>query len=265
MFESYVGALGLHAGDPGRLAEWCRSAGLVQAAALRLAKAREAVVAAVAQAGLNPFWGYGRRLAAAPNLEEFRATAARLKRCIFAGLAPSGYLRRSGAKYRTRGGEELNPPPAWSGEALEALRRAAGAGAAHPPRALATNRVLLKPARAAPGEKAAPLLWKLEPALVSVLDGAVADDAVLWAPRRGGAGAPEPAAHAPDGAPAADPGETPPRERITAYHAILRAAAAPVEGLKEPAEGPAPDPGTNQQVGARADQRSGSPAENASE
>lgn len=184
-FEGFGRALQDRA-DPAELGAWCRRSGLDYPAVVLAAQKREALFADVLAAGLNPFWGHERRLAAAATPAAFAEAARRLKRCLFAGLRPRLLEYDAAANaYRGRHGELVAPPPAFTDAALAAAAAAAEGGGREKPRRLVTDRVAIRKAPAAAG--APPLLYRLAPGLVSVLDGAVPDDAAAWEPRRGAA------------------------------------------------------------------------------
>jgi len=139
-------------------------------------------------AGLNPFWGDAFRLSDAPP-EAFLGVVSRLKRCIYAGLRFSllVYDPKAGA-YRGRGGDRVEAPQIRSedtlgrlqalgvdGETLESLAR---------PRRIVSNTVRLRGAKGDRRDKAPPLLYRLQPGMVSVLDGYVDVDAAELDPRR---------------------------------------------------------------------------------
>lgn len=166
-FEGFVRALDHAQGDLPRLLDWCDANGVSFDGAVFLAALRDGVMSDMLAAGLNPFWGDTYRLAdAAP--EAFPDTVVRLKNCIYAGLRFFLLDRddRTGL-YRTAGGETV--------EIAAAARR------------LVTNTVRLRNAKKDSRDKYPPFLYRLQPGLVSVLDGYVDVDGGAGDPRRGGA------------------------------------------------------------------------------
>ena len=180
-FEGFVRALRDRPG-PSALADWCLENGLDYEKTVAATARRERFVAEALAAGLNPFWGHERRLAAAASAEDFRGAVRRLKRCLHAGLRSRLLTYDPAAnEYRGRHGERVGVPPAYTDAAL-----ARPGGPRDKPRRLVTDRVAI---RKAPGGEGAPppLLYRLAPGLVSVIDGDAPDDAEAWEPRRGAA------------------------------------------------------------------------------
>lgn len=184
VFEGLARALDRTQGDLGALLDWCEENGVDFEGAVVLADLREGVVNELLAAGLNPFWGEEHRLADAPP-EAFFDTVVRLKNCIYAGLRFSAlaYDAKAGT-YRARTGDPVEVPPAYADAAQSRLRGlGAEAVAESRPRRLATNGVRLRGAQKDRKEKWPPLLYRLVPGLVSVLDGYVDVDASAGAPR----------------------------------------------------------------------------------
>jgi HrpA-like RNA helicase len=176
-FEGFAAAAERAGGDLGALLDWCEANGVDFRKAVALADAREAVVNEMLGAGLNPFWGEEHRLAAAAPAD-FLETAGRLKNCIYAGLrfALLEYDARAGA-YRSRAGDLVGAPPGFSDAALAEL------GAGGKPRRLVASGLRLRPAKKQKADRVAPLLFTLEAAHVSALDGFVAVDPAALEPR----------------------------------------------------------------------------------
>lgn len=184
VFEGFVRALDRTQGDLGALLDWCEGNGIDFQGAALLADLREEVVNELLAAGLNPFWGEEHRLADAPA-EAFFDTVVRLKNCIYAGLRFSTltYDRRAGT-YRAPTGDPVEVPEVYADAAQSRLRGlGAEAVAEARPRRLATNVIRLRGAKKDWKEEWPPLLYRLVPGLVSVLDGYVAVDATAGDPR----------------------------------------------------------------------------------
>ena len=186
-FEGFVRVLDNAKGDLPRILDWCDENGISFEGVTFLASLRDAVMNEMLAAGLNPFWGDTFRLADTPP-ETFLDVVSRLKHCIYAGLRFSllTYDLKTGAYYG-RGGDRVEAPQIRSKDTLSRLRaldvkEKAIEGIAHP-RRIVSNTVRLRGAKAARGEKFPPLLYRLQPGMVSVLDGYVNIDAAEFGPR----------------------------------------------------------------------------------
>lgn len=184
VFEGFVSALDSNQNNLEGLLDWCESNGIDFKGAIDLAGLREGVINDLLVAGLNPFWGEEHRLAGAPP-EAFFDTVVRLKHCIYAGLRFSmlAYDPKAGT-YRARTGNPVEVPPAYADAAQSRLRGLkAEAVVETRPRRLVTNTVRLRGAKKDSKDKWPPLLYRLVPGLVSVLDGYVNVDAAALDPR----------------------------------------------------------------------------------
>ena len=185
-FEGFARALLALGGDPAALSAWCFKNGLDYEKAVRMAKRRDGVIEEALRAGLNPFWGYEARLAASTP-ETFSGAVAGLKMCIYAGLRRNLLVYDPGANaYRGRHGGRVGVPPPYTAAPLAPLGKLGADVAAHKPKKLVTNQVVIRKAPRGKGGAPAPLLYGLVPALVSVLAGFVPEDENYWAPRCGG-------------------------------------------------------------------------------
>ncbi len=187
-FEGFTRALDNYQGDLPGLLDWCEANGVSFEGATLLAALRDEVLNEMLAAGLNPFWGDAHRLATAPP-EAFLDTVVRLKYCIYAGLRFSQVAHDGRSDgYRARGGEKVEVPARYGAKALEPLRALGGVPpsaleALSRPRRLVTNTIRIRRARGDQRDKTPPLLYRLSPGLVSVLDGYVNTDAGIFDPR----------------------------------------------------------------------------------
>ena len=187
-FEGFARALDGSGGDLPRLLDWCEENGVSFEGATLLASLRDAVMDEMLAAGLNPFWGEAFRLASAPP-EAFLDVVSRLKYCIFAGLRFSLLTFDAETRaYRGRGGDRVEVPPVRTDEALDRLR-ALGVGEAAlaelaQPRRVVSNTVRLRGAKGDQRDRAPPFLYRLQPGMVSVLDGYVEIDTAERDPRQ---------------------------------------------------------------------------------
>jgi hypothetical protein len=209
-FEGFARALEDSQGDLGGLLAWCAENGISFERAAGLAAKRDAIIDEVIAAGLNPFWGEEYRLAAAPP-EAFFDAAVRLKHCIAAGLRFRRLCIQPGSSpttYRSAAGWAAGAPFLYSRKEFEDLA-SLGVGrsalsALRRPRSFVSDEIRLA---LPPGGRGGPppLLFMVRAGLVSVLDGYVATDETLLAPRSAGgwgeeeAGARAPAARAASG------------------------------------------------------------------
>lgn len=193
-FEGFVRALDNYQGDLLGLLTWCEANGVSFEGATLLAGLRDEVLNEMLGAGLNPFWGDAYRLVTVPP-EAFLDTVIRLKYCIYAGLRFSQVTHdaRSGC-YRARGGEKVEVPARYGTKTLELLRAVGDIPpgvfeALSRPRRLVTNTIRIRKAQGDKRDKTPPLLYRLSPGLVSVLDGYVNIDEGFFDPRLGRPGA----------------------------------------------------------------------------
>ena len=158
---------------------WCAGVGLSFEAMVALARRRELVAEEMIVAGLNPFRGAGRRLAALP-LDEFTEGLRALKRCLYAGHR--GRLLRwdpPQGSYVTPQGLRVQAPDLFTdvmASRLKALRITQGPADALRPRWVLTDQVRLVAAPMRGGDIRPPLLYAAAANLVSVLDGYVDPD-----------------------------------------------------------------------------------------
>ena len=214
-----------------------------------LAARRCLVVEELALAGLNPYRLDDRRLSRL-GARDFTEGVARFKRCIYSGHRArllrydperGGYYTEQGLRVRA---------PALLAPKLFSRLRAIGATPEEfaPPRWVVTDQLRL----VAAGGEGAPLLYTVETGLVSVLDGYLALDPELGAPRTPGPGGAPPPGSDGDGAGpdeaglpgrndagAGAPGPDEARAQLASYEQALLAV--------QEAAGPAPAPA--QQLG----------------
>jgi hypothetical protein len=220
-FEAFVRALDGAQGDLPRLLDWCAVSGIDFDGAVFLAGLRDEVLNDMIAAGLNPFWGDSLRLAAAPPAD-FYSRVVNLKRCIHAGLRFALLVYDEGAgAYRARGGDPVAVPPRLSAQEERALELL-GAQPGRPPRLLVTNTVRLRGAKGERGRGHPPLLYRLHPGLISVLDGYVGVDWGLNEPRAAGPAAP------PEWTAAVARRPQSPHAAVQAYAQLLGVSATPL-------------------------------------
>jgi hypothetical protein len=166
MFGAFVKVLESTRGNLGALLDWCDANGFDFDGVVSLAGLREGVVSELIGAGLNPFWGSEWRLGeTGPG--EFDGTVKRLKMCIYAGLRFSTVKLGGGNKYRGVDGRVVTV----------ATRKGEP-----PPERLVTNTVRIRAAPRSSRDRNPPLMYRLVPGLISVLDGYVPEDHSLMAP-----------------------------------------------------------------------------------
>lgn len=173
--------------DVAGAARWCAESGLSFDTLSRVARARDQVAEEMVVAGLDPFRGAARRLAARP-LEDFTEGLARFKRCLYDGLRCRALRYEpghpAGPSYVTAQGLRVRVPDLLT-DAMSARLRALDVASPglEKPRWLVTDQVVLETAPMRPEERAPPLLYALAANLVSVLDGYVDVDPEFAAPR----------------------------------------------------------------------------------
>jgi HrpA-like RNA helicase len=179
-YEGFVRALDNSQGDLPRMLDWCEANGVSFEGATKLTTMREEVINEMIAAGLNPFWGETYSLANAPPAK-FGGLVGRLKQCIYSGLRFSLLTRAKSGEYQTPRGIQVDVPPFYNEDDLRS-QKILGLPASQP-QSIVTNTVWLRPAKRDKSEKYPPLLYRLRPGMVSVLDGYVCADSTLTKPR----------------------------------------------------------------------------------
>ena len=157
------------------MAAWCEGMSLDPAAMLDLAEAREAALEEMVVAGLNPFWGEGKRLVKA-SPANFIPQVQRLKRCLYDAYRLNELVRDEGGDFVSRFGHHVSRVVLPTG----ALSRPAP----RPVHVITPSIAIVGCTQAGGGaEKHPPLRWELAAPLVSVLTTPYSEASVAPNPR----------------------------------------------------------------------------------
>lgn len=156
-------------GDIEKLSKWCMAHGINMEGAIMLAGMRDEIISELVTAGLNPYYNSQHRLSETPP-ELFLTRIIGLKKCIYAGLQYN-IIRGKKGVYTTPTRDSINISPMFS---KDQFAKIANYGMDdYMPNAVVTNKIIIAKVPMRSADKFPPLLYRLVPGLVSIMDGYV--------------------------------------------------------------------------------------------
>jgi len=173
VFDTFMNKSTDFSGNISKLSDWCAAHGISMDDALDLANARDKVIDDVISAGLNPFYNTKYKLFDA-TVDTFMDRVINIKKCIHAGLQYN-LIKKSDGVYKTKPSKKLeytlDIPSQFSPMQLSKLRDYGIDEFI--PNNIVTNKIIITGAPRSKADKNKPLLYKLIPNLISIMDGYV--------------------------------------------------------------------------------------------
>jgi hypothetical protein len=173
IFDKFMNISVDYSGNIAKLSDWCTAHGISLDGALELADARDKVIDDVIAAGLNPFYNTKYKLSDA-TVDTFMDRIINIKKCIYAGLQYN-LIKKSDGIYKTKPSKTLeyniDIPSQFSPMQLSKLRDYGIDEFI--PNNVVTNKIIIAKAPKSKADKNPPLLYKLIPNLISIMDGYV--------------------------------------------------------------------------------------------
>ena len=173
VFDKFMNKSIEFSGNIIKLADWCTVNGISMDGALTIADARDRVIDSVIDAGLNPFYNTKYKLSDA-TVDTFMTRVIGIKKCIYAGLQYN-LIKKSDGVYKSKPSKNvehvINIPMQFSPMQLSKLRDYGIDEFI--PNNIVTNKIIIANAPKSKADKNKPLLYRLIPNLISVMDGYV--------------------------------------------------------------------------------------------
>jgi hypothetical protein len=169
VFNRFVKELENVNGDVDKLEKWCLKNSIDMNGAITLAAMREEIINEIIIAGLNPYYNGQNKLSNTPA-KLFLTRIINIKKCIYAGLQYNTIRGKKG-EYKTPTGQDINLNPMLSPMQSSKIKEYGLDD--YMPNAIVTNQIIINKFPKSSKEKYPPLLYRLIPSIVSVMDGYV--------------------------------------------------------------------------------------------
>lgn len=173
VFDKFMNKSVEFSGNIVKLSDWCVKNGISMDGALMLAAARDSVIDNIIDAGLNPFYNTKYKLSDV-TVDMFMNQVINIKKCIYAGLQYN-IIKKSDGIYKSKPSKKvehtIDLPMQFSPMQLSKLRDYGIEEFI--PNNVVTNKISISNAPRSKADKNKPLLYKLTPNLISVMDGYV--------------------------------------------------------------------------------------------
>ena len=173
VFDKFMNKSVDFTGNIAKLSDWCTTHGISIDGALKLADARDRVIDDVISAGLNPFYNTKYKLSDA-TVDTFMDRVINIKKCIYAGLQYNLIKKYEGI-YKIKPSKKvehlINIPAQFSPMQLSKLRDYGIDEFI--PNNIVTNKIIISKSPMTKADKTPPLLYKLIPNMISIMDGYV--------------------------------------------------------------------------------------------
>jgi hypothetical protein len=169
VFNRFVKELDNVDGNVEKLENWCSKNAIDMNGAIILAAMRDEIINELIVAGLNPYYNGQHQLSLTPA-KLFLKRIIDIKKCIYNGLQYNT-IRGKGGEYKTSTGHEINVTPMFNQMQSSKIKEYGLDD--YMPNAVVTNQIIINKFPKNPKEKYPPLLYKLIPGIVSIMDGYV--------------------------------------------------------------------------------------------